>query len=328
MAVFATVFVFMAMAFPSFYVSSHVLVFPLEKGSTFTNSQNIDLITNLPKTENHPLAVGGFNLKTDDDGLAVRYDSFSNGAPDSIFKNEKQEEIYIVRQGDTVSEIAEMFGVSANTIVWANDLGRHIFEGQHLVVLPFTGVRHQVKSGDTVSSIASNYSASAEEIMEFNNISADGRLSTGHFIDVPGGVKKTAPPRPVVSSSPTYAYQTNQGVSAASSYFIRPVRGGIRTQGLHGRNAVDIAAPIGTPIYAAASGRVVVSGWHSSAGYGYYIVIEHPNGTKTLYAHNSRNLVGVGEWVGQGEIIAEMGSTGFSTGPHIHFEVHGAANPF
>ncbi len=272
--------------------------------------------------------MGGFNLKTDDEGLAVRYDSFSEGV--SVF-NEKQEEIYIVREGDTVSEIAEMFEITPETIIGANDLGEYVHKGQHLVILPFSGVRHQIKKDDTLSGIASKYDVSKEKIIEFNDISENKKLSAGYFIDVPGGVKerKSEQDTEDVSSSPVYAYnQTDRGVSAASSYFIRPVRGGVRTQGLHGRNAVDIAAPIGTPIYAAASGRVVVSGWHSSTGYGYYIVIDHPNGTSTLYSHNSENLVEVGEWVEQGDVIARMGSTGFSTGPHLHFEVHGAANPF
>lgn len=289
------------------------------------NSQNITLASQALNAKNDPFSVGGYNIKVE--GGAVRQDPSFSFFESELFR-EKQDEIYIVRENDTVSEIAEMFKISANTIVWANDLGKYIYEGQHLVVLPFTGVRHQIKEGDTVSKIAKEYTVSTEDILDFNRIQEDEKLVTGNFIDVPGGVKK-APvtrPREVVSQPISPVVYNNQTVSVASGYFIRPVRGGIRTQGLHGRNAVDIAAPIGTPIYAAADGQVVVSGWHG--GYGYYIVINHPNNTSTLYAHHSRNLVGVGEWVKQGRIIAEMGSTGYSTGPHIHFEVHGAVNPF
>ena len=109
---------------------------------------------------------------------------------------------------------------------------------------------------------------------------------------------------------------------------MRPVDGP-RTQGLHGYNGVDLASPSGTLIRAAASGDVIVSkssGWNG--GYGLYAVIRHNNGTQTLYAHNSLNLVTVGEHVVRGQIIGRVGSTGKSTGPHLHFEVRGARNPF
>jgi murein DD-endopeptidase MepM/ murein hydrolase activator NlpD len=98
---------------------------------------------------------------------------------------------------------------------------------------------------------------------------------------------------------------------------------------LHGYNGVDIAAPVGTSIFAAAEGTVIVaasSGWNS--GYGNYVVISHPNGTQTVYGHASKVMVSVGEHVSKGQLIASVGSTGKSTGPHLHVEVRGAANPF
>ncbi len=328
---YTTSVVFAVMVVTSFYISPGVSSFYGNSQQYFVNSQNIDLLSNLPKTEAHPFAVGGFSLKTDDEGIAVMHDNFSTDLYPSSFKNERQEEIYVVREGDTLSEIANnIYNVSVNTVIWANDLsGDKIFEGQHLVILPFTGVRHQVKDNETIGGLAKKYKVSSEEIMEFNDIWDDKKLAVGNFIDVPGAVKEVIVPQPervAVAQTSSGVTYSNQSVSAASGYFMRPVRGGIRTQGLHGRNAVDIAAPTGTPIYAAASGEVVVSAWHGQ--YGHYIKINHPNGTATLYAHNSRNLVGVGQWVSKGDVIASMGSTGFSTGPHLHFEVHGAANPF
>ncbi|AHB88777.1 M23 family aminopeptidase NlpD [Thermosynechococcus sp. NK55a] len=116
--------------------------------------------------------------------------------------------------------------------------------------------------------------------------------------------------------------------------FIWPARG-VLTSGFGPRwgrmhRGIDIAAPIGTPIYAAAAGVVTYSQWNSG-GYGNLVEIRHADGTLTLYAHNHRNLVRVGQYVEQGQQIAEMGSTGRSTGPHVHFEVHpqgqGAVNP-
>jgi murein DD-endopeptidase MepM/ murein hydrolase activator NlpD len=116
---------------------------------------------------------------------------------------------------------------------------------------------------------------------------------------------------------------------AVSGYFGNPLPGGRKSQGLHGHNGVDISAPAGTPIYAAASGTVTTvkndGGWNS--GYGNYVVISHPNGTSTLYAHMSR-VAASGGSVSKGSVIGYVGMTGSSTGNHLHFEVHGAKNPF
>jgi murein DD-endopeptidase MepM/ murein hydrolase activator NlpD len=116
--------------------------------------------------------------------------------------------------------------------------------------------------------------------------------------------------------------------------YIWPAKG-ILTSGYGWRwgrmhRGIDIAAPVGTPVLAAAPGVIVSSGWNSG-GYGNLVEIRHADGSLTLYAHNNRVLVQAGQMVDQGQQIAEMGSTGFSTGPHLHFEVHpagkGAANP-
>jgi murein DD-endopeptidase MepM/ murein hydrolase activator NlpD len=111
-------------------------------------------------------------------------------------------------------------------------------------------------------------------------------------------------------------------------YFIEPLVNYHKTQKLHGHNAVDLAAPAGTPILAAAEGEVVISraGWNG--GYGRYIVIQHGNGTQTVYGHASKLLVSEGDFVKQGQEIALVGSSGESTGPHLHVEVRGGKNPF
>lgn len=103
-----------------------------------------------------------------------------------------------------------------------------------------------------------------------------------------------------------------------------------RSQGPHGPGGrgIDMAAPTGTPIVAAASGTVLLSKGGYSGGYGEMIVIQHANGTKTLYAHMSKRATTTGAKVSQGETIGYVGSTGRSTGPHLHFEVQGAKNPF
>jgi murein DD-endopeptidase MepM/ murein hydrolase activator NlpD len=229
--------------------------------------------------------------------------------------------LYVVRQGDSLSAIAEMYGVSVNTIAWANNMSvkTPLKEGQTLVILPVSGVRHTVAKGETIASIAKKYKGDAEEITQFNGLEA-GKLAVGETIIIPNGEVTPAAgskTNPIRGGGPVYA-----------GYYIRPTKG-VKTQGLHGYNGVDIGAPLGTEILAAAAGRVIVSradGWNG--GYGNYIVVEHANKTQTLYSHLSKNLVSVGQSVAQGEVIGLMGSTGRSTGSHLHFEVRGARNPF
>lgn len=233
--------------------------------------------------------------------------------------------VYVVREGDTLSHIAEMYGVTSNTILWANDLPRatSIRVGQSLIILPVAGVRHVVKKGDTVQALAKTYDGDVDEILTYNQILPDESLLVGSTIVIPGGAMHTAPL--VKTSSPT---RTSGSVSR-SGWLSHPAPGSVKTQGLHGYNAVDLAAPAGTPVRAAASGQVIVSkayGWNG--GYGQYIVIKHSNGAQTLYGHLSSNGVGVGASVNQGEVIGRIGNTGRSTGSHLHFEVRGASNPF
>jgi murein DD-endopeptidase MepM/ murein hydrolase activator NlpD len=117
--------------------------------------------------------------------------------------------------------------------------------------------------------------------------------------------------------------------SASGSGFTHPAPGSVKSQGIHGYNAVDLAGGMGSAIRAAADGEVIVarpSGWNG--GYGNYIVIRHSNGVQTLYAHLSSLNVGVGSYVSQGQTIGGMGNTGRSTGTHLHFEVRGGRNPF
>ncbi len=233
--------------------------------------------------------------------------------------------IYVVREGDSISQIAKMFSVSAGTIIWANDIkrGSIIHEGQILVILPISGVQHTVKKDDTLASIAKKYKGDVDEIIQYNEMSENTVLVVGDVVTIPGGEIAT----PVYSSSGTIV--RGSGGPTYSGYYLRPIVGGRKSQGLHGYNGVDLAAPRGTPILAAASGRVIISrgsGWNG--GYGVYIVVRHENGTQTLYSHNSQNIVYVGQNVVKGQVIGYVGSTGRSTGPHVHFEVRGAKNPF
>jgi LysM repeat protein len=230
---------------------------------------------------------------------------------------------YTVQPGDLLSFIASDYGVSVNSIIWANNLtdADSLRLGQILKIPPVTGVVHIVKSGDTIIKIAEKYGGEEENIISFNSLPKDGQLRVGAEIIVPDGKINTA----YTSGSATarrFSYLANLG-----DYFMSPATG-YNWGRIHGRNGVDIANSCGTPIYAAAGGNVALSdsvGWNG--GFGKVIKLIHPNGTETLYAHASRLLVENGAYVARGQQIALMGSTGRSTGCHLHFEVHGAQNP-
>ena len=236
--------------------------------------------------------------------------------------------IYVVREGDNLSQIASMFNVSVNTIVWSNDLerGGKIVPGQTLVILPISGVKYEVKKGDTVKSIAKKLNGDADEIIKFNDLPADGQLAEGQTLIVPNGELA-----PALASKPGLKSNLVRGANGPSyaGYYVRPIAVGRKSQGLHGYNGVDLADSCGTPVMASASGDVIISregGWNG--GYGNYVVISHSNGTQTLYSHLLSNIVSAGWHVVQGQVIGYVGSTGNSTGCHVHFEVRGAKNPF
>lgn len=295
-----------------------------------SNAQTLPLLQAAFNADPNPAKGGGDILV--EDGTLVPYGD-SNGDEDVVNSRTANGEIsvYVVREGDTLSQIAEMFDVSAKTILWANDITDPsiIRPGATLVILPITGVRHVVKEDDTISTIAKKYDGNVEDILAYNQLTSADDISVGDTVVIPDGVI-AAPQSPSRSASPT---KTSGGSAIAtgggSAGFTHPLPGSQKSQGIHGYNGVDLAAPVGTSVLAAAAGEVIVSkssGWNG--GYGQYIVVKHPNGTQTLYAHLSYNSVGIGQFVAAGQVIGSVGSTGRSTGAHLHFEVRGARNPF
>jgi murein DD-endopeptidase MepM/ murein hydrolase activator NlpD len=276
---------------------------------------------------------------------------------------------YTVKDGDNLSTIAQDYGVSMNTILWANDIKdpSTIKPGTKLVILPVSGIQHTVRSGETLSSIAAKFGGDAADIAQFNGLSDTGALQVGSTIIIPGGeissgssstsksasgsakssTTKTSTKASTVSSSEAEETSTTSvggsarcadtsdnpchgiGGSALHSFFTNPLPGAIVTQGLHGWDAVDLSAHTGTPILAAAAGTVILSrmgGWNG--GYGSYVILDNSSGVETLYAHMSETKASVGDSVSAGEVIGYVGMTGDATGPHLHFEVRGAQNPF
>jgi murein DD-endopeptidase MepM/ murein hydrolase activator NlpD len=237
--------------------------------------------------------------------------------------------VYEVKKGDSIAMVAKLFGVSKNTIMWANDLkSEKLSPGDILVILPITGVKHAVKKGDTVASIAKKYKGDVDDIAKYNGIPTDAKLAIGDVVIVPEGEVAVAPTK-IVKKAGTSKVLDSYSNSTPSGFFVRPIAGGRRTQGIHGHNGVDIAASIGTPIVAAAGGQVISaksSGYNG--GYGKMVIISHAGNVQTVYGHLNSVNVSVGQTVSQGQTIGSVGNTGKSTGPHLHFEVRGAKNPF
>ena len=247
-----------------------------------------------------------------------------------------QMDVYVVRKGDSIAQIAEMFDVSVDTILSVNDMkkGQKLVEGDVLFILPISGIEHEVTKGQTLQAIALKYKVDASDIILYNALEENPKLVIGDKLIIPGAEMLNEggdKPSPNLASSVAKDknYYSKNPIKGAVGYFINPVPTGRKTQGLHGpgNRGVDIGAPTGTNIYASASGTVLIAktGW--SGGYGNMVIVQHPNGTRTLYAHMSKLGTTTGAKVTQGQVIGYVGSTGRSTGPHIHFEVFNAKNP-
>lgn len=295
--------------------------------AAFYNSQNIPLLK-APATTNPKAATGGAVINfVGDSSLLPVVGPMGSVADVETYKLD-QITTYVVREGDTLSKIADMFNLRVSDIYWANNLknGDLVKSGDTLVIFPISGFPYTVKKGDTIKAIAAKYKGDVQEIINSNsnfNLSADGFLEEGITIIIPD----------VEIEVPRYAPVRGSGSLSLPGYFMRPVAGGRNSRatasnprGLHGFNGVDLAVSCLTPVYASASGTVIVArnyGWNG--GYGKYVVIAHPNGTQTVYAHLSQIFVSVGQYVSQGFMIGTVGSTGNSSGCHVHFEIRGAA---
>lgn len=233
---------------------------------------------------------------------------------------------YRVVEGDTVSSIAQKFGVSIDTVIWENNLKSvdSIKPKQVLKILPVTGVKYKVSRGETVYSIAKKLQVDAQNIIDypFNTFTNDETfaLAAGQELIIPDGIK----PDEVVIDTQKYATKTVAPIPGVvgEGNFMWPTSGIITQKYSWYHPAVDIANSSNPPIVAAATGTVVTAGWNAG-GYGNYVVIDHGNGYRTLYGHMLNNSMSVkaGDKVVQGQKIGVMGSTGRSTGTHCHFEI-------
>ena len=272
----------------------------------------------------------GLEIATVQDNSVSSYNSVLESiAGDFLGRDGNEINTYTVQEGDALSFIASDYGVSVNTIIWANNLknSEAISIGQELKIPPVTGVVHKVKSGDTVGSIAKKYGVEPDIIISFNSLPKVEALQIGEDLIVPDG----KPPVQIIAKTSVQVGTAQRFAQLPSldGYFGAPTVVKVNLGRVHGRNGVDLDNSCGTPIYAAADGNVTTakpSGYNG--GFGKFVRIVHPNGTETLYAHMSQLSVTVGQYVTKGTQIGLMGTTGRSTGCHLHYEVHGAKNPY
>lgn len=272
---------------------------------------------------------GDIGVSSDDELALLAENSSVSGASDpltNLISFGDGLKRYKINKGDTFSNLATRFNISVDTIKWANPGVTYLKPGSTLVILPVSGVLYNVSSGDSMENIGDRYQTDVGLIKTYNP-NYQKVLSDGGYLVLPFA-------KPV--STKVSAVSTDASLPDLKNYFSLPAIGWNWGQ-LHNYNAVDIANQCGTPVQAAAEGLVVSdenfgdgsSGWND--GYGIFVLLEHPNGTKTRYAHLDKAIVKVGDYVTRGQEVGIMGNTGNTHGPtgcHLHFEVYGAQNPF
>ncbi len=276
-------------------------------------------------------SVGVFN---DDDDRADLKNTISQDAlikPEivetTITKRPRKEIVtHMVGPGDTISSIAYEYDISVNTVLWENNLYSWsvIRPGDKITILPFSGLIHKVIKGDTLKSISIKYDSENSKILEANKLANASYLQIGQKLLIPNGTKTRTVASPSVKVytgfSAVKSVVTKEGKTTSGNKMLWPTPGHRITQYYSWRHhGLDIGDKTGTPLYAADTGTIEKIGW--GRGYGNNIVIDHGGGKKTRYAHLSKFKVKKGQKIRRGEVIGFMGNTGWSTGPHLHFEV-------
>ncbi|MGI6092225.1 MAG: peptidoglycan DD-metalloendopeptidase family protein [Veillonellaceae bacterium] len=266
-------------------------------------------ITPLPQ-QSRPLEAQNVQSASEDSSVEAEKPEKAESAATAI-------KTHTVSEGETLEVIAAKYNIDVDTIRGANpDTDENCLQiGERLTILPQKGIIYTTDMGDTLWSIANAYGVEVAKIITANSKDSED-LSIGEKLFIPG-----AKPQPKAETVVARAdYQVSR---SAPARFLWPASGsltssfGSRWGRLHA--GIDIANDIGTSVRAAMAGRVVSAGWLS--GYGYTMVIEHSHGYETLYGHLSEFAVGPGQYVRAGQTVAYMGNTGYSTGPHLHFEV-------
>ena len=258
------------------------------------------------------------SAEVDENGLIIGEDSSINI---SALSQPVEYQTYTVKSGDTISGIAIKFGLkNISTLISINDIGnvRTLGAGQKLKIPSVDGIIYTVKKGDSLSSIATANNVKLEVLLDVNELTSE-TLTAGQQLFLPGvGLdQKTLQSRMgelfILPISASFRWTSPYGWRADPFTGVRSFHTG-----------TDMACPEGTPILAAMSGKIAEVG--NNRTYGNYIIINHTNGYQTVYAHMSKTIAKKGQWVSQGTKIGLVGSTGYSTGPHLHFMVYKNGN--
>jgi LysM repeat protein len=246
-------------------------------------------------------------LFTDDADAARRF----------VFTNPVSYTTYTVQRGDTVSGLSVRFGLkNISTLIAANSIGnvRELYSGQKLKNPSMDGLNYTVEKSDTLAGLSSRYNIAVEDLLDVNDLATE-TLQPGQVIFVPGAELDSTTLRKAMGELFALPLRGKYRLTSGFGYRRDPFTG-VRQH----HNGLDMAAPLGTPIRSAMIGRVVTKGWSNI--YGNYIIINHGNGYQTLYGHLSKIQVRKDQVVNQGSQIGLVGSTGYSTGAHLHFTVY------
>jgi murein DD-endopeptidase MepM/ murein hydrolase activator NlpD len=257
---------------------------------------------------------------------------------------------YVIEKGDSVFAIADKFGLTPSSILFGNfetmaDDPHRIYPGQKINILPVDGVLYRWHAGDGLNGVAKFFGVSPEDILDWpgNKLNRDTigdltnpKIAPDTMVLIPGGkrafiswsaplISRKDPAKAKIFGPGFCGVQTDGAVGRGAFVYPTPLHWLSGFDFTPGTNhwGVDLAGQMGSPIFAADSGVIVYAGWNDW-GYGNVLVIDHGNGWQTLYAHLSQLNVGCGSSVSQAQTIALMGSTGRSTGPHLHFEIMNA----
>ena len=238
----------------------------------------------------------------------------SPAVPSGLLVSSKAPVQYTVKAGDTLSGIAEAHGVDVGTLISFNSIRdvRRIMAGTLLTIPPMSGILYTVRRGDSISLIAQKNGVSVNLILDANNLQSE-TIQPGQQLFIPG--VKISRYEYDLATGQLFRYPVTGRLSSGFGYRNDPFTGKWRFH-----YGIDIANAIGSKVTAARDGEVVAAG--SNNAYGNYLVIRHDNGFQTLYAHLDTVHARKGQWVRQGQWIADLGNTGRSTGPHLHFSLY------
>lgn len=325
----------------------------IESAQTPTVSRSTEAESSLVDVEMPPLAEP-YSYGAYDNGLA-RLARLHTDLPS---RPRWEVTTYIVQTGDNIFDIAGKFNLNPSTVMWANydtlaDNPAALTPGQELFILPVDGTYYEWHAGDGLNTVAEFFKASPDDIVNWpgNNLSAETigdyanpNIEPGTWLVIPNGYREFISWSAPLITRETAAEASIFGPGACGAIYDGPVGDGVMIwptieRWLSGYDysaetnhyGIDIAGDIGYAIWAVDDGVVVYSGWNNW-GYGNVIVIDHGNGWQSLYAHLEYVNYGCGDYVYEGDIIGGMGSTGKSTGPHLHLELrsdlYGRPNPY